>query len=283
MMDVRLKPELHWHESERLELRQRLRTYYETVPDYAAFSSASDQAHCWEHVAAELRQRIQIAVGDPTPIALLEVGAGRSGLGAWLAEQGLRSAVRWVAQDITTQNAQWLDDSADEVVMGDLASFGTANMFDIIVSTYVLEHTTNPSEHLDSLKQLLRPGGSLFVFCPRYDLPGYSCPSCRHLSSAKRLRLGLQMLRHRLGSVLSGSPAFLIQSDLAAFHGPFFTDADAVHWSSLLDLRLWARRSGLSFRRLTVGSPSFGTRDWVVKRMLTCAVQLRKNGPSVRA
>jgi hypothetical protein len=78
-------------------------------------------------------------------------------------------------------------------------------------------------------------------------------------------------------ALISGTPAFLIQSDLAAFHGRFFVDADAVHWSSLLDLRLWARREALSLRTLAVGAPAPGTRDWIVKRLLTCSVQITKN------
>lgn len=275
MANVRLLPEARFAIAEKRALRERLDQFYRKVPDYTAFHSASGQEHCWAPIGLELRRRLSAPGHASEPLRVLEVGAGRSGFGAWLERSGLRPSVHWATQDVTDQNREWLLEHADEFVLGDVTEVHSPASFDLVFSTYVLEHTTDPAAHLDALRALLRPGGSLFLFCPRYDVPGYLCPSSRHLGTAGRVRLVFDLLSARLTSLLSGTPAFLIQTDLAAFHGPFFTDADAVHWVSLTDLRLWARRSGLSMRRLRIGKPRIGTKDWIVKRWLTCAVELQ--------
>jgi hypothetical protein len=108
-------------------------------------------------------------------------------------------------------------------------------------------------------------------------MPGYLCPSSRHLCLPTRIYFGIRSSWSRVSSWICRRPAFLIQTDLAAFQGPFFTDADAVHWVSLIDLYLWARKKGASLRRLSIGRPRIGSKDWIVKRWLTCALEIRKD------
>lgn len=276
-MTARLLPEQALSAEEHGELQHKLGRFYASIPDYTAFHSASDQGHCWEHVARAITKLLQ---GAPERtgrrIEVLEVGAGRSGFGHWLVEEGLRQRVHWTTQDVTARNRDWLAAHSDSVVLGEVPGIDAQESFDIIFSTYVLEHVPAPARHLDALARMLRPGGSLFIFCPRYDVPGYACPSSRHLDRPARLRLQLRAAGYRAMSLVRGIPAFLIQTDLAAFHGPFFTDADAVHWVSLIDLQLWARRTGFSWRGLRLGNSRVASKDWIVKNLLTCAVELRK-------
>jgi 2-polyprenyl-3-methyl-5-hydroxy-6-metoxy-1,4-benzoquinol methylase len=275
-MSAKLLRENSMTAAERIAIRQKLLEFYNSVPDYAAFESASDQSHCWLHVYLGLQRRMSEQRAEDPLLRVLEIGSGRSGLGSWLTEKGLRDRVHLTAHDVTSQNVAWLKRWSDDVVIGDLDRLSAIPAFDVIVSTYVLEHVPDPTRHLDLVLSLLRANGSIFLFCPRYDFPGYLCPSARHLCVASQVGLLSRVVRQRIVSFILQRPAFLIQTDLAAFHGPFFTDADAVHWVSLLDLRLWARRSNLSFRRLVNGNPKRFTKDWVVKRFLTCAVELRK-------
>jgi len=268
-----LKPEHSWSPNELKEIKSRLDEYYDKVDDYTAFLTPSAQDHCWSHVGTEIRRRL---VGSSQPIKVLEIGAGKSGFGLWLDQQGLRQSVLWSAQDVTQQNTAWLNEQTNDFIVGDLNNVDGQNCFDIIFSTYVLEHVTEPSAHLARLFELLRTDGSLFIFSPRYDLPGYLCPSSRHLNSIGRLGMFFQQQIHRIQSFIKKQPSFLIQSDLAAFHGPFFTDADAVHWVSLFDLKYWATVLGASFKTIKLGTPRFASKDWIVKRLLTCAVEIRK-------
>lgn len=269
----KLKPEHSWSTNELNAIRSRLDEYYGRVDDYTAFLTPSAQDHCWSHVGTEIRRCL---AGSSQVIKVLEIGAGKSGFGLWLDQQGLRQAVHWTAQDVTEQNAAWLKEHTNDFIIGDVNNIDDQNSFDVIFSTYVLEHVTEPSAHLARLFELLSKGGSLFIFSPRYDFPGYFCPSSRHLNAIGRLRMLFHQQIYRIQSFVKKQPSFLIQSDLAAFHGPFFTDADAVHWVSLFDLKYWANELGANFKKLTLGSPSFASKDWIVKRWLTCAVEIRK-------
>jgi SAM-dependent methyltransferase len=274
-MKAQLIPEAKLSVLEKQTLRCQLDEFYGKVSDYIAFEQASHQTIAWSNIRAKIDDRLQKKGGDI--VMILEIGAGRSGFGEWLKEQGLRDRVRWSTQDVTTQNARWLDSQADEIFYGDVSEIPATAQFDIVFSTYVLEHVTDPAIHLNYLHSFLRPDGSLFIFCPRYDLPGYFCPSSRHLNWFTRLGFGLQWGGGRLNSLVSGRPTFLIQTDLAAFHQPFFIDADAVHWVSLLDLKQWTRSKGAMIRSLQYGSPKSWSKDWIVKRFLTCAVEIRKS------
>ena len=213
---------------------------------------------------------------------MLEVGAGRTGFAEFLNEVGLRPSVDFHAQDVTRFNEAWLNSQADSVYFGDVADAGIPAGMDIVFSTYVLEHVTDPDQHLDALWSLVGVGpgksGSIYVFCPRYDLPGYLCPSARHLSVKDRLGLLLTAAKSRLVTLITQRPQFLLQTDLAAFHRPFYLDADAVHWVSLFDLKAWAKQHLACFEKLCVGSPVVLTKDWVIKRFCTTAVRLQKIG-----
>ena len=268
-----LKPESSWAPAELRGIRSRLDEYYRSVSDYTAFLAPSEQDHCWTHIGTEIRSRL---AGASQELKVLEIGAGKSGFGLWLDHQGLRHSVCWSAQDVTQQNAAWLKEQANNFIIGDVNNIDDKDCYDMIFSTYVLEHIAEPSNHLSRLFELLHNGGSLFIFSPRYDFPGYLCPSSRHLKVMEKFKIFLAQQVCRIKSMAMKQPSFLIQSDLAAFHGPFFTDADAVHWVSLFDLRYWARGLNANFKKLKIGSPRFATRDWIVKRWLTCAVEIRK-------
>jgi len=250
-------------------LKQKLDTFYGTVTDYSAFETPSEQRSCWEHVV----KKIRALTASGKKANVLEIGAGRSGFGQYLMGQGVRNNCIWTAQDVTTQNEDWLKSNADKVIFGDIESADTESSYDIIFSTFVLEHVVNPPVHLARLASLVKPvNGALFIFCPRYDMPGYLVPSSRHLSGITQLQFMLSSSLNRIKTMIIGEPAYLIQTDLAAFYQPFFTDADAVHWVSKYDLKQFARQSGATFQSLKIGHPSFPSKDWVVKRLLTVAV-----------
>lgn len=275
MEKVRLVPEAALPYSERMMLKQKLYHYYNSVTDYTVFAEVSSKVLCWSHLERAIRQILRYRK-DKQTVRILEVGAGRSGFGNWLKAIGLREVVHWSAQDVTRQNAEWLDSEADRVWYDDIGTIKEREEFDIVFSTYVFEHVSDPSIHLDIIYGLLVPGGSLFIFCPRYDFPGYLCPSSKHLNLFNRAQLFLQWGSNRCLSLLRGRPSFLLQTDVAAFHVPFFIDSDAVHWVSLLDLKLWAKKKGAKLKNLHLGAPPVGSADWIVKRFLTCAVRITK-------
>ncbi len=256
------------------DLREQLDQFYSAAPDYTAFQAPSDQPNCWEHVIRCIRKRLR----EKSRLRVLEVGAGRTGFPRYLAEKGLRSAVEFHAHDVTHYNEDWLRDEADESFFGDVLSANLPGDYDIIFSTYVLEHVTDPATHLEKLWSLLSEDADLFIFSPRYDLPGYLCPSARHLPRLAKLKFAIRAGWARLVALFVRRPQFLIQTDLAAFHQPFYVDSDAVHWVSLRDLKIWAANHNAIFTPHSIGVPDFLTKDWLIKRLCTVAVQITKGG-----
>jgi 2-polyprenyl-3-methyl-5-hydroxy-6-metoxy-1,4-benzoquinol methylase len=267
----KLSPEAH------RELREQLDQFYSAASEYPAFQTPSDQRNCWARVIACIRDRLRNESGSK--LRVLEVGAGRTGFGLYLRENNLRDAVEFHAHDVTRYNEEWLRGEADESFCGDILSVPLRPGYDIIVSTYVFEHVTDPTAHLERIWSLLdgKRGGDLFIFSPRYDLPGYLCPSARHLSVWQWLEFAVRACGARLCALLWSKPQFLIQTDLAAFHGPFYLDSDAVHWVSVGDLRIWAARHRAIFRKHRIGNPGFPSKDWLIKRLCTTAVQMSKS------
>ena len=277
-MFARLIPSRLLKAEEHNELRRQLDRFYADAPSYLAFQTASNQRHCWPHIQSHIEHLLS---QGKKKVSVLEVGAGKTGFVAFLEDVGLRSSVVFHAQDVTRFNENWLLAQADSVYFGDVADAGVPGGMDVVFSTYVLEHVTDPRQHLEILWSLINPQptcpGALFLFSPRYDMPGYLCPSARHLPATARVRLLLTATMARLTSLLTRSPQFLIQTDLAAFHLPFYPDSDAVHWVSLTDLKFWAREHSGKLETLSLGSPAIFTKDWVIKRFCTTAVKIVKS------
>jgi SAM-dependent methyltransferase len=150
---------------------------------------------------------------------LLDVGAGRGDLGAILSERG------W---DVTG-----LEPSADaceeghrrglHMVQGTLAGAGPelGPHYDAVVFQHALEHVVEPREDLGQARELLRPGGSIFVLVPNFgswqsrrfgdawfhlDLPRHRS----HFTAAGLERLlraaGLEQLRLSTATTSDGLP-----------------------------------------------------------------------------
>jgi len=247
------------------DLRVRLDDFYATTTSYEAFQGVCDHSDCWAHV----RTAIESVIEKRGSCRVLEIGAGRTGFAGFLAE--LRCRVHFIAQDVTAQNAEFLKSQADTLHLGDISELEAE--VDVIFSTYVLEHVTNPRAHLEASFAKLRPGGMLFIFSPRYDAPFYLCHSADHLGIFQRMRLGAKLVLRRIWTLLSSGPAFLVHLDPSVFHMPWAIDRDAVHWVSLFDLRaFFSGRGQMQSLRL----PAKPGKDWIVKRCLTVAVMITK-------
>jgi hypothetical protein len=260
-------------------LRKRLDAYYDKPTGYTAFESASRQADWWKHIVDAIKAR---SVGDKK-VRVMEIGAGMSGFSEYLEDQGIRNLVELHAHDVTAHNLQWLRSVADYVHIGEISRIDLPDRFDIIFSTYVLEHVSNPSIHLETLWSKLSPtddsprGGSLFLISPRYDLIGYLCPSSRHQPPLSRLKLLLIQWEARCRTLITKKPQFLIETDPSVFHLPFFVDADAVHWVSLLDLRAWASSKRSTIRKLQSPPIRMFSKQWIIRNHATLAIEIRRS------
>jgi SAM-dependent methyltransferase len=245
------------------DLRARLDAFYRTTDDYQAFQNRSWHPNLWSFVFDE------VARFKNKTCHVLEIGAGRTGFAEYLQERGV--SAHFTAHDVTQKNEIYLKEQADDVVIGPLPSI--TGVFDIIFSTFVLEHTTDPVAALETSWRLLKPGGKLFIFCPRYDAPFYLPPSADHYSGVARGGIALQLAVARFRTLVMRKARFFVHADPAVFALPWKRDRDVVHWVSYLDLAIFFRSRG-HLRKLRV--PSGGLKDAVVKNFLQINIVVEK-------
>jgi 2-polyprenyl-3-methyl-5-hydroxy-6-metoxy-1,4-benzoquinol methylase len=247
-------------------LQHKLRDFYISSPDYAGYKEPNFKPEYWNPIIHIIQQYVQ----QKGHCRVLEFGAGMTSFTESLGQ--LRSQVTFDVQDITGLTQEYLSHHADHVYICDVTAI--EEEYDIIFSTFVWEHLTSPRKTLNHLLCHLTPGGSLVIASPRYDFPGYLCPSTRHLPKGKQLSLSFWLGMTRLGTIISGSPRFLIHTQPALFYSEWFRDADAIHWVSLWDLKA-ALPDG--YRLIHMNIENHGLRFWLWKKMGLLFVRIVKD------
>lgn len=249
-----------------IELRRQLDEFYATTNSYTAFEAPTDHTEHFElmatHVAELIRARNRIRV--------LELGAGKPTFPVYFKQH--RDRIEYHVQDVTPQNRDYLQQFADQVHIGDIAQI--QGQYDLVFSLFVLEHVSTPQAFLEHVSRLLTPGGLHIIFCPRYDMPGYLCPSLRHMGLFGRTGAMLFLMGSRLRTLLGGRPRFWVNCDPAMLHLPWYRDADAVHVVSQFDVVRWHRANGFDVQRLKGRASHW--RKWVLERLLTLMLVCRK-------
>lgn len=111
---------------------------------------------------------------------VLEVGAGRMLLSAYLASKGIRvtalepltSDFRWfdaLQRDVLAYCAR--EGIAFERIDGLAEEYVAPARYDLIFSIHVLEHMRDPERALQNMYQSLKTPGVLLALCPNYDVP----------------------------------------------------------------------------------------------------------------
>lgn len=253
-----------------MELAEPMRAFYESVSHYTAFreDAYTNYTSFWQFI----HQAIEATLAVAPRCRVLEFGAGRTGFARSLGE--MRDRVTFVAQDITSQNEEFLRSEADECHIGPMDTISGSEPYDIIFSTYVWEHLTEPKATLDRCLASLRPGGTLFICCPRYDFPFRLSPSAGHYRPLRWFALSLSLFGSRLATWLTGKPRFWVHLDPAIFHLPWRRDRDAIHWASFGDIKAYARGK-CRVRWLPMPVPN-NWRGWIRVHVLSMAFAVEK-------
>lgn len=131
--------------------------------------------------------------------------------------------------------------------------FDTANKlpydnekFDLVFSTFVIEHSTNPSALLEECKRILKPGGKLLILCPDFlgagrmssQRTGFSKGnSTQKLKAGKYLDALVTLFDNRIRvpfhcfvlKLKMKTPPFYINITPTVFEDEFTPDVDAVY------------------------------------------------------
>ncbi|MCX6966534.1 MAG: class I SAM-dependent methyltransferase [Verrucomicrobia bacterium] len=240
--------------------------FYQNTSDYTAFKLVNALPEQWNYVRAAILETL-----EKKPLCrILEFGAGKSGFPGFVED--LKPSLHYTAQDVTRANEAHLLQVADAVHFSSIGQI--EGEFDVIFSTFVFEHVSDPRQTLEKLFSFLTLGGKLFIFCPRYDFPFYLSHSADHYSALRRLGIGVWLALARLWSCIARRSLFLVHTDPAIFHLPaFYRDRDAIHWASLWDLEAFFRGRG-RLKRLKLASG--GIKDWIVKNLLQINVAITR-------
>ena len=249
------------------ELRTRMDSFYQHTQVYSAFQNVNELPDQWTYV----REAVLDTLRKKPLCRILEIGAGKTGFASYVAD--LKGSFHYTAQDVTRTNENHLRQAADAVHFSSVAEI--EGQFDVIFSTFVLEHISDPRHTLEKLFDALATDGKLFVFCPRYDAPFYLSHSADHYSFMRRLGISLYLLFARTWTCLTQRPLFLVHTDPAIFHLPYYRDRDAIHWTSLHDLQAFFRGRG---RLKTLEIHSSSVKDWIIKNLLQINVEITRLG-----
>ena len=228
------------------EFNRKLIEFYNKIEDYSAFEESSDHPELYKWIGKNNFENV------------LEVGAGKS-----KACQDLENCA-YYAQDITNRNHEYFKKFNAPFAV---SAHDFNIKFDVIFSTYVFEHVSDPERFLNEYLSLLNPGGRLLILCPRYDLAFYIPPSLRHLPKRKQLTL---MSFFWLDSIFGITDNYFpINSDPACFSLKWKRDFDAVHLVSYYRLRRYLNKSSIKHRKLNLGFN-------FIRRRITLAIEIYK-------
>jgi SAM-dependent methyltransferase len=140
---------------------------------FADLAGATTRRHAWSGM---LRIVASLTAID-TKTRWLDYGCG---LGAFVRHLRAHGFPLAVGHDVGFA-AEWLRTNSPSLLAGRLSD--TAGAFDVVTAVEVIEHTLDPVAELTAMRQLLRPGGLLFLstgnarpFRTRLDRWGYVVP-----------------------------------------------------------------------------------------------------------
>ncbi len=126
------------------------------VPGY----EVENQRYLWSRVVEKVRGMDENGAGR-----WLDVGFGNGSLMTTAAEFGYRT----VGIDLRTESVRLMNEYGFEAHAVDLDAYRCDEAFDVVSMTDVLERVPFPKRSLRRVRELLRPGGMLFVSMPNAD------------------------------------------------------------------------------------------------------------------
>lgn len=197
-----------------------------------------------EEVSANSPNRSKAASYVPEGSNVLDVACGSAANAYWLAGK-----CRYFGADISQSGLRRASTPGLRLACGDGDQLPFAGAsFDVVISTFALEHAVNPVRMLEELRRVVRAGGRIVLLGPSWDLPFWYPNSVRSKAQKPlwRLTYTIRRLIGQLGGWLLGMLPFLMVEDPDVFYSEFINDADAVYvvWSYevIREMRRWGCR-----------------------------------------
>jgi ubiquinone/menaquinone biosynthesis C-methylase UbiE len=217
-------------------VHEGLKSFYNNDPGYWAVEQAAN---------AEITPERELMVGwINSGERVLDVGCGTCRNAVFLGGRA-----KYIGCDLSGRALQI---AAETLPEGAASAFVQAeshilpfrdDSFDVVISTYALEHFVYPESSLAEMWRVCKPGGRVIVISPAYDDPRVLPPSTTHWSRpARGWLMATQAVRQLVRHVRPSHTFFAQVSRPRIFEDAFSSDFDAVHLVS-------AREVGNTFRR----------------------------------
>lgn len=205
------------------DLKARLVAFWNTQQVY--WDGMSDE------VASGSHQRARAASFVPEGSRTLDVACGSAANAQWLKPRG-----EYFGSDISQLGLRRVQQNELRLVCADAEGLPFADeSFDVVMSTYALEHCVRPLQMLQEMSRVVRRGGRVILLGPSWDLPFWFPNSLRSKVATPSWRLFYTLKRTlgQFGGWLLGRLPFLMVEDPDALSAPFVYDSDAIYvvWS----------------------------------------------------
>lgn len=209
--------------SSRACLKARLRDFWNSQTLYWDLMT--------EEIASNSVNRARAASFIPQGGRILDAACGSASNCVWLLSRG-----EYFGADMSLRGLKRAQRPELHLTCADAEALPFAEgTFDAVLSTYALEHSTNPVQMLKELVRVVRFGGRIVLLGPAWDFPFWYPSSLRTKARSVSWRLGYTLKRFttQMIALLGGPSPYLIVEEPDAFKEPFIYDADAVYvvWS----------------------------------------------------
>ena len=133
-------------------------------------------------------------------------------------------------------------DGLDFILQPDVKVPAPDHSYDLILSTQVLEHVTEPAQYLAECRRMLRPGGSL-ILSTHGTFHDHACPYDYWRWTADGLRITLERAGFRISRLLklTTGPRALLYLNRSLQRQVVFTGSSPLIWGLRLSRLLYTR------------------------------------------
>ncbi|MFQ5646232.1 MAG: class I SAM-dependent methyltransferase [bacterium] len=245
-------------------LKKELVDFWNSSDEYFALAHSSNEAISDE--------RILMLSFIPEGAKVLDVACGTGDNGAFISRRINRSRYYGVeisdaALHVTSRDLSGKDPGEQTFIKADAEIIPLKDaVFDVVLSTYALEHFTDPRMVLDEMLRTCKAGGKIMLLSPAWDNPLSVPPSLDYLrgKAVFRLKSFFSQLYKGLALELNKEKTFFeIIKDPEVFRKGYRTDNDVVYHVRVGDIRNYfaSRGCDILYLRNFEDSARAGTSD----------------------
>lgn len=170
------------------------------------------------------RERMLSFIKDGAKV--LDIGCGAGENGYHLRDTADYTGIEY--SETALGMARQFESDTCRYMQGDAENLPFENeTFDVVMSTHVIEHLTDPKRCLDEQLRVLKPGGRMIIIGPAWEMPQRFPPSCKKRAQSFSWRLQWGWMR--FWKLAFNEPTFDMIEDPDILDGVYEEDNDTTY------------------------------------------------------